>query len=177
MQDTIKRFSDYKEKDKEDIIKTKLNLLFNFTTEEEAISEFEKKREEFDEDVATYNQYLELFIDVHNSPEKRERIKELLKTKERLVGEIKDILKKKKSDDEKKSVSDLIEARVTDAINVQIGQLDDVIKELRNLKYEYYKVVEDVDNPLEHCLETKEVITARSEVIIDKECQINKFDM
>ena len=43
MQDTIKQFGEYKEKDKEEIIKTKLNLLFNFTTEEEAISEFEKK--------------------------------------------------------------------------------------------------------------------------------------
>jgi len=177
MQDTIKQFGEYKEKDKEEIIKTKLNLLFNFTTEEEAIKVFEEKRDEFDEDVSTYNQYLELFIDVHNSPEKRERIKVLLKEKERLVGEIKDILKKKTSDDEKKSVSDLIEARVKDAINVQIGQLEDVLKELRNLNYESYKVVEDVDNPLEHRLETKDVITARSEVIIDKECQINKFEM
>ena len=60
---------------------------------------------------------------------------------------------------------------------MQIGQLNDVIRELRNLNYESYKVVEDVDNPLEHRLETKEIITARSEVLIDKECQINKFDM
>ena len=177
MQDTIKRFGDYKEKDKEEIIKTKLNLLFNFTTEEEAISEFEKKRNEFDEDVVTYNQYLELFIDVHNSPEKRERIKELLKLKERLVREIKDILKSEKSEITDSSKGDFTLAKVSDAINVQIGELDGVIKELRNLNYEYYKVVEDIDNPLEHRLETKEVITARSEVIIDKECQINKFDM
>ena len=68
-------------------------------------------------------------------------------------------------------------AQVTDAINVQVGQLEDVLKELRNLKYEYYNVVEDVDNPLEHRLETKEIITARSEVLIDKECKINKFEM
>ena len=51
MQDTIKQFCEYKEKDKEEIIKTKLNLLFNFTTEEEAKKVFENKREEFDEDV------------------------------------------------------------------------------------------------------------------------------
>lgn len=180
MQETIKNFSAYKEKDKEDIIKTKLNLLFNFTTEEEAIKEFEDKRNEFDEDVNTYNKYLELFIDIHNSSEKRERIKELLKQKETLVREIKDILKNKnKSDDSEgmSSVDDFTSARVTDAVNVQVGQLEDVLKELRNIKYEYYNVVEDVDNPLEHRLETKEIITARSEVIIDKECQINKFEM
>ena len=180
MQDTIKEFGEYKEKDKEDIIKTKLNLLFNFTTEEEAIKEFEKKRDEFDEDVNTYNRYLELFIDVHNSPEKRERIKELLKEKEKLIREIKDILKSNnKSDDAEDmlNVYDFKQARITDAINVQTGQLEDVLKQLRNLKYEYYKVVEDVDNPLEHRLETKDIITARSEVIIDKECKINKFDM
>ena len=45
------------------------------------------------------------------------------------------------------------------------------------MRYEYYDVVEDVDNPLEHRLETKEIITARSEVLIDKECKINKFEM
>ncbi len=180
MQETIKNFSAYKEKDKEDIIKTKLNLLFNFTTEEEAIKEFEDKRNEFDEDVNTYNKYLELFIDIHNSTEKRERIKELLKQKETLIREIKDILKSKnKSDDSEgmSSVDDFTLARVTDAVNVQVGQLEDVLKELRNIKYEYYNIVEDVDNPLEHRLETKEIITARSEVIIDKECQINKFEM
>ena len=68
-------------------------------------------------------------------------------------------------------------AKVTDAINIQVGQLEDVLKQLKNLKYEYYDVVENVDNPLEHRLETKEIITARSEVIIDKECKINKFDV
>ena len=179
MQETIKNFSGYKEKDKEDIIKTKLNLLFNFTTEEEAIKEFEDKRTEFDEDVNTYNRYLELFIDVHNSPEKRERVKELLRQKEQLIQEIKDILKSNSSRDDD-SVPDLsgdfIISKVIDAINVQVGQLEDVIKELRNIKYEHYSVVEDVDNPLEHRLETKEIITARSEVIIDKECKINKFE-
>ncbi len=178
MQETIKNFGIYKQNDKEEIIKTKLNLLFNFTTEEEAIKEFENKREEFDQDVSTYNQYLELFVDVHNSQEKRERIKELLKQKETLVREIKDILKSDKSEETiNLSKGDFTLAKISDAINVQIGQLEDVIKELRNLKYEYYSVVEDVDNPLEHRLETKEIITARSEVIIDKECKINKFDM
>ena len=180
MQDTIKQFGEYKEKDKEEIIKTKLNLLFNFTSEEEAIREFENKREEFDEDVNTYNKYLELFVDVHNSVEKRERIRDLLKQKETLINEIKDILKSKKGDDEEDMPSiekDFILSKVSDAVNVQIGQLDEVLKQLRNLKYEYYEVVEDVDNPLQHRLETKEIITERSEVLIDKECEIKKFEM
>lgn len=179
MQDTIKQFGAYKEKDKEEIIKTKLNLLFNFTSEEEAIKEFESKREEFDEDVNTYNKYLELFIEVHNSTEKRERIKDLLKKKEDLIKEIKDILKSKKDlDDDLPGIEqDFMLAKVSDAVNVQVGQLDQVLEQLRNLKYEYYKVVEDVDNPLEHRLETKEIITERSEVIIDKECEIKKFEM
>ena len=55
MQETINSYAKYKEEDKESIIKTKLDLLFNFTNEEEAITEFEKKRDEFDADVATYN--------------------------------------------------------------------------------------------------------------------------
>jgi len=179
MQETIKQFGEYKEKDKEEIIKTKLDLLFNFTSEEEAIKEFENKRDEFDEDVNTYNKYLELFIEVHNSVEKREKIKDLLKRKENLIKEIKDILKSKKDDDDElpSMEQDFILAKVSDAVNVQVGQLEQVLEQLRNLKYEYYKVVEDVDNPLEHRLEMKEIITERSEVIIDKECEIKKFEM
>ena len=180
MQDTIKQFGEYKEQDKEEIIKTKLNLLFNFTSEEEAIREFENKREEFDEDVNTYNKYLELFVDVHNSVEKRERIRDLLKQKEELINEIKDILKSKKDNSEEDLPSieeDFVLSKVSDAVNVQLGQLDEVLKQLRKLKYEYYEVVEDVDNPLQHRLETKEIITERSEVLIDKECEIRKFEM
>lgn len=179
MQDTIKQFDAYKEKDKEEIIKTKLNLLFNFTTEEEAIKEFESKREEFDEDVNTYNKYLELFIEVHNSAEKRDRIKDLLKQKESRIKEIKDILKSKKNDDQElpSIEQDFTLAKVSDAVSVQISELESVLINLRNLKYEHYTVVEDVDNPLEHRLEMKEIITERSEVLIDKECEIKKFEM
>ena len=103
-----------------------------------------------------------------------------MRQKESLIQEIKSILKSKPITDEEVNDSSLDTfklARVTDAVNVQVGQLEDVLNQLKNMRYEYYDVVEDVDNPLEHRLETKEIITARSEVLIDKECKINKFEM
>ena len=172
MQETINSYAKYKEEDKESIIKTKLDLLFNFTNEEEAITEFEKKRDEFDADVATYNNYLELFMDIHDSKEKRESLKILLLKKESLIKEIKTILKPDESDSDNVKPS-----RIVEALDIQISDLNDVLSQIKNLKYEYYKVVEDDENPLIHKLDTKTIITERSEIIIDNECVINKFVM
>jgi hypothetical protein len=172
MQETINSYANYKEEDKESIIKTKLDLLFNFTNEEEAIIEFEKKREEFDADVATYNNYLELFMDIHDSKEKRELLKMLLLKKESLIKEIKTILKPDESDSDNVKPS-----RIVEALDIHISNLNDVLSQIKNLKYEYYKVVEDDENPLIHKLDTKTIITERSEIIIDNECVINKFVM
>ena len=172
MQETINSYAKYKEEDKESIIKTKLDLLFNFTNEEEAITEFEKKRDEFDADVATYNNYLELFMDIHDSKEKRESLKILLFKKESLIKEIKTILKPDESDSDNVKPS-----RIVEALDIQISDLNDVLSQIKNLKYEYYKVVEDDENPLIHKLDTKTIITERSEIIIDNECVINKFVM
>lgn len=172
MQETINSYAKYKEEDKESIIKTKLDLLFNFTNEEEAITEFEKKRDEFDADVATYNNYLELFMDIHDSKEKNESLKILLLKKESLIKEIKTILKPDESDSDNVKPS-----RIVEALDIQISDLNDVLSQIKNLKYEYYKVVEDDENPLIHKLDTKTIITERSEIIIDNECVINKFVM
>ena len=172
MQETINSYAKYKEEDKESIIKTKLDLLFNFTNEEEAITEFEKKRDEFDADVATYNNYLELFMDIHDSKEKNESLKILLLKKESLIKEIKTILKPNESDSDNVNPS-----RIVEALDIQISDLNDVLSQIKNLKYEYYKVVEDDENPLIHKLDTKTIITERSEIIIDNECVINKFVM
>lgn len=172
MQETINSYANYKEEDKESIIKTKLDLLFNFTNEEEAITEFEKKRDEFDADVATYNNYLELFMDIHDSKEKNESLKILLLKKESLIKEIKTILKPDESDSDNVKPS-----RIVEALDIQISDLNDVLSQIKNLKYEYYKVVEDDENPLIHKLDTKTIITERSEIIIDNECVINKFVM
>ena len=172
MQETINSYAKYKEEDKESIIKTKLDLLFNFTNEEEAITEFEKKRDEFDADVATYNNYLELFMDIHDSKEKNESLKILLLKKESLIKEIKTILKPDESDSDNVKPS-----RIVEALDIQISDLNDVLSQIKDLKYEYYKIVEDDENPLIHKLDTKTIITERSEIIIDNECVINKFVM
>lgn len=172
MQETINSYANYKEEDKESIIKTKLDLLFNFTNEEEAITEFEKKRDEFDADVATYNNYLELFMDIHDSKEKRESLKILLLKKESLIKEMKTILKPDESDSDNVKPS-----RIVEALDIQISDLNDVLSQIKDLKYEYYKIVEDDENPLIHKLDTKTIITERSEIIIDNECVINNFVM
>ena len=111
-------------------------------------------------------------MDIHDSKEKNESLKILLLKKESLIKEIKTILKPDESDSDNVKPS-----RIVEALDIQISDLNDVLSQIKDLKYEYYKIVEDDENPLIHKLDTKTIITERSEIIIDNECVINKFVM
>ena len=175
MQQTIDSFNNFKEADKESIIKTKLNLLFGFMSETEALSEFESKREEFEEDMHTYNEYLELFTDVHNSKEKREMLRNLTQEAEATIKEIKNLLKKQSSIDDSIDTSDKQLPIIRDAVTIQVTQLDKLLFKIRELKYDYYAIELDEDDPNEHKLVADPISIARSEVIIDVEPKINNF--
>ena len=173
MQETINSFNKFKEDDKESIIKTKLKLLFGFMSETEALSEFEEKRKEFDDDVQTYNEYLELFTDIHNSKEKRDMLKNITQEAEETIKEIKKLIRTKSKDDE-----DSLDAQlpvIRDAVTIQVTQLDKLLYKIRQLKYDYYAIEEDDDNPNEHILVSQPISIVRSEVVIDKEPKLNQF--
>ena len=179
MQDTINSFDKYKEADKEEIIKTKLNLLFGFTSEEEALREFEEKRLEFEDDIKTYNAYLELYHEVHNSKEKRDKLRTLSEQFEATIIEMKTIIKEDiKQVEDKRQIgikSNFKIGPIRDVVMIQIERLNKIILQLRNLKYDYYAIEENEDNPFEHILVADPISVVRSEVIIDKNAQINHF--
>ena len=61
--------------------------------------------------------------------------------------------------------------------HIQIDRLNKILTELRTLKYQYYAVEEDEENPNEHKLIAEPMIIARSEVVIDKDAKINTFQI
>ncbi len=174
MQSTINEFDNYKESDKENIIITKLNLLFGFLSETQAIEEFEKKKKEFEEDLKTYNEYLELFYEVHSNKKKMETIKLLNEQAKGTISEIKDLIKTGVIASDENTVS-LSVAR--DAVTIKLDRLDKILLDLRTLKYEYYAVENNEENPNEHILIAEPITIMRSEVVIDKEPKINSFEM
>ena len=178
MQQTINDFEKYKEDDKENIIITKLNLLFGFLSETQAIEQFELKRKEFEDDLKTYNEYLELFYEVHYSKKKKETINLLNQQAESTIQEIKDLIKKKIVENEDRNDNKTVSlSAARDAVTIQIDRLNKILTELRTLKYQYYAVEEDEENPNEHKLIAEPMIIVRSEVVIDKDAKINTFQI
>ena len=59
---------------KEQIIKTKLDLLFNYTTEEEALRQFEKDRAALDQALDLYGGFRQKYLDVVRNTERREEV-------------------------------------------------------------------------------------------------------
>lgn len=59
---------------KDQIIKTKLDLLFNYTTEEEALRQFEKDRAALDQALDLYGGFRQKYLDVVRNTERREEV-------------------------------------------------------------------------------------------------------
>jgi|TARA_Y100000992_G_scaffold36234_2_gene20295 hypothetical protein len=167
LQETINNFNKYKEEDKEAIIQTKLKLLFGFLSENEALNLFENQRKEYNEDQETYNDYLELFVSIHNSKQKREMIQNLITKKETIITEIKNLIKSG-------SIDNMIPI-IRDTTIMQVNQLDELIIRIRELSYDYYGVEENEDNLNQHKLVIQPVSIQRSEIVIDNEAKINHF--
>ena len=62
---------------KDQIIKTKLDLLFNYTTEEEALRQFEQDRAALDQALELYGGFRKKYLDVVRNPERREEAEAL----------------------------------------------------------------------------------------------------
>jgi hypothetical protein len=62
---------------KDHIIKTKLDLLFNYTTEEEALRKFETDRAALDQALDLYGGFRQKYLDVVRNPERREEAEAL----------------------------------------------------------------------------------------------------
>jgi hypothetical protein len=79
---------------KDNIIKTKLDLLFNYTTEEEALRQFETDRAALNQALDLYGGFRQKYLDVVRNPERREEVDALVSQFYQTVQDFKDILKR-----------------------------------------------------------------------------------
>ena len=119
---------------KDHIIKTKLDLLFNYTTEEEALRKFETDRAALNQALELYGGFRQKYLDVVRNAERREEVDALTAKFYAAVQDFKDIAN---------SGQDSSHAR--DAIALYVARIVPTNQHLMEKKY-VYSAVERLGN-------------------------------
>ena len=120
---------------KTDIIKTKLDFLFNYIEESEAIKEFSIQKEDFNLFskglIATKKDYIEIVDNIETNTLLKETI---ISLHEKII-QIKDL--------EKNYIETKNTQLIEDIINIYKIDIIPLNKKIRELKYSYYNIVKD----------------------------------
>jgi hypothetical protein len=121
---------------KDQIIKTKLDLLFNYTTEEEALRQFEKDRVALDQALGLYGGFRQKYLDVVRNAERREEADALTAEFYAAVQEFRDIV-------QRGSESNQDSTFVRDAVAHYVGNIEPLNRALMEKRYVYNAVERD----------------------------------
>ena len=118
---------------KDHIIKTKLDLLFNYTTEEEALRQFETDRAALDQALDLYGGFRQKYLDVVRNAERREEVEALTTEFYAAVQSFKEIVQKGADSS----------AFARDAVALYVGKIQPLNERLMRAKYVYSAVEKD----------------------------------
>jgi hypothetical protein len=121
---------------KDNIIKTKLDLLFNYVTEEEALRQFEKDRAALDQALELYGGFRQKYLDVVRNEGRREEADALTAEFYAAVQDFKDVLLQGAD-----SNQDSLFAR--DAVALYVGKIEPLNQQIMEKKYAYSAVERD----------------------------------
>ena len=121
---------------KDQIIKTKLDLLFNYSTEEAALRQFEKDRAALDQALGLYGGFRQKYLDVVRNAERREEADALTAKFYAAVQDLKDVLQKPPGGENDASF-------VRDAVALYVGTIEPLNQQLMETKYVYSAVERD----------------------------------
>ena len=120
---------------KDHIIKTKLDLLFNYTTEEEALRQFETDRAALDQALELYSGFRQKYLDVVRNPERREEAEALTTEFYAAVQKFKEIMHQ--------FADSNMESFVSDAVALYVDNIVPLNNKLMRAKYVYSAVERD----------------------------------
>ena len=123
---------------KDQIIKTKLDLLFNYTTEEEALRQFEKDRAALDQALELYGGFRQKYLDVVRNAERREEVDALTAEFYAAVQEFRDRIHSHSG-----SSSGQDPSVVRDAVAHYVGKIEPLNRALMEKRYVYNAVERD----------------------------------
>lgn len=148
--------------DKDEIIKNKLNLLFNFISEDTALSTFEKQKESLEFFESTISSHLKQLITITELIDKKEQINISDLQIFEVIKSIKELLlKAEKEVDSGKSYQ-----FIHDCTEIYVSQLIPLLKVNNGLKYKYREVVFNEADNTYHLVE-KPYINSQLEIVID----------
>jgi hypothetical protein len=121
---------------KDNIIKTKLDLLFNYLTEEEALRQFETDRAALDQALDLYGGFRQKYLDVVRNTERREEVDALTAEFYAAVQEFKEIVQRGADSGQDSSFT-------RDAVALYAGKIQPLNERLMRAKYVYSAVERD----------------------------------
>jgi hypothetical protein len=131
-------FREDNEELKENIIRQKLDTLFNYTTEQESIKLFKKELEEYNSNSSIYKKLLDKNNDLYHSIDKKHLIEKKNDEIFRLFERVKSLLKEYENTQNKEILKQ--------AVYIQIKEIQPEIRNLRNLKHEIMELNENIEN-------------------------------
>jgi len=120
---------------KDHIIKTKLDLLFNYTTEEEALRKFETDRAALDQALDLYGGFRQKYLDVVRNPERREEADVLIADFYAAVQRFKEMVKM--------GANSNTDSFIRDAVTLYAGTIVPLNNKLMETKYVYSAMERD----------------------------------
>lgn len=133
----IKEYQMYKEQDQTNIIKTKLNLLFNYATEDETIKKFEEFKNNFIELNKIYNSLLTDYLLIVDNPTRKMNLNDGIVSLYENIQELKKINLEYNKDTRSEYIRDMIE--------LYINKIHPNAERNRNLQYNHNDIEEYED--------------------------------
>lgn len=133
----IQAYKNFRDEDQYNIIKTKLNLLFNFATEQETITKFDKLKEDFLDINKIYNSLLIDYLMIVENPTRQMNLNEGIISLYENVEELKKIYEEYKKDTKPEYIRDMVE--------LYVNKIKPNSERNRNLTYTYNSVDQEED--------------------------------
>ena len=150
---------------KEAVITTKLDLLFNYLTEDEAIENFDKFRKELAEELELYTKFRMLYLNVTDNSEKKIKIKNLNDELFVSIERIKDLMQQY---DETENIG-----LIKDVLSIYVD-IQPKLKELMNTKYAYNNVEYNSNDNTYHLIQNKYTLQELEMPYVEPETISNK---
>jgi DNA repair exonuclease SbcCD ATPase subunit len=123
-------FKDDVEKIKDNIMRQKMDTLFNYISDKESVNKFKKELENYNTTLATYQELLEKYNSLHNNMMKQELIIRKTDDVYGIIARIRNIIK------EYTSGHHDTEPDIEMVIAIYINELIPEVKNLQRLKYD-----------------------------------------
>lgn len=124
--------------EKEDIIRQKLDTLFNYISENDAVIIFKKKLEKYTETNAFLKELIDEYTDIYFNEEKKDKIRKKIEYIGKIQERFNDIIVKYKQSDNM--------SLLKDAMEIYVSEIKPEMENLQMIKYETIEIEKEKDD-------------------------------